>query len=258
MNIIVCIKVVPDEQDIVINATGELSFERARPAISTYDLNAVEAGAQLVEAHGGTLTALSVGGPEINESKLKKNILSRGPGRLFMIADDSLKDGDTHQTARALKNGIDKIGDYDLILCGEGSADLYAQQVGAQLGQLLGLPSINSVGKIAVKDGTVVVERTLEDEVETLEIPLPAVISVTSDINLPRIAGMKQILEAGKKPSTVWSAGDVGLTALNPTITVLETKAPKQVDRRQEIVEGDSDEAIQAFMGMISEVIRER
>ncbi|MGV8057346.1 MAG: electron transfer flavoprotein [Smithellaceae bacterium] len=258
MNIVVCFKVVPDEQDIVINANGELSFERAKPAISAYDLNAVEAGAQLVEAQGGTLTALSVGSSQINESKLKKNILSRGPQKLYMIADDRLKDADTHQTARALQTAIDKLGEYDLILCGEGSADLYAQQTGAQLGQLLKLPAINSISKISVADGKIVAERTLEDEVETLQIPLPAVISVTSDINIPRIAGMKQILEAGKKPSTVWSATDAGLKELEPTINIIETKAPKQADRKQDIIESDSDEAIQSFTAKILEVIRER
>ena len=104
------------------------------------------------------------------------------------------------------------MANYDLVLCGEGSADLYAQQVGVQLGQLLNVPTINSVSKIvSVADGKVTVERTLEDEVETLEMPLPAVISVTSDINEPRIPSMKQILGAGKKPSTIWTVGDVGI-----------------------------------------------
>lgn len=252
MNIITCFKVVPEEEDIVIKSNGELSFERAKMTISNYDLNSIEAGIQLVEANCGNLIALSVGGPAIDDSKLKKNVLSRGPGSLFIVADEALDNMDTHQTALTLKAAIEKIGTYDLVICGEGSADLYAQQVGVQLGQLLNLPTINSISKITEADGKVIVERTLEDEVETIELTLPAVVSVTSDINLPRIPGMKQILAAGKKPSSVWKRNDVNIERPSNSIEVLETKAPKQVDRKQDIIEGDSDEAIKKFIAKIS------
>lgn len=252
MNIITCFKVVPEEEDIIIKSNGELSFERAKMTISNYDLNSIEAGTQLIEANSGTLVALSVGGPATDDSKLKKNVLSRGPESLVIVADEAFYNMDTHQTALSLKAAIEKIGTYDLVLCGDGSADLYAQQVGVQLGQLLNLPTINSISKITEADGKVIVERTLEDEVETLELTLPAVVSVTSDINLPRIASMKQILAAGKKPSSVWKASDVNLAKPANSIEVLETKAPKQVDRKQDIIEGDSDEAIKKFIGKIS------
>ena len=82
-----------------------------------------------------------------------------------------------------------KLG-FDLILCGEGSADLYAQQTGLLLGELLGVPSINSVGKITINGSTARVERDLEDEVEIVDVPLPAVLSVTTDINVPKIPSM--------------------------------------------------------------------
>lgn len=252
MNIITCFKVVPEEEDIIITSSRDLSFERAKLTISSFDLNSIEAGAQLIEANGGTLTGLSVGGSKIDDSKLKKNVLSRGPASLTLVADDSLENMDTHQTAQVLKAAIEKIGEYDLILCGEGSADVYAQQVGVQLGQLLNVPTINSITKITETNGKIIVERTLEDEVETLELSLPAVVSVTSDINLPRIAGMKEILAAGKKPVTNWKAGDINLVKAANTVEVLETKAPQQMDRKQDIVEGDSDEAIKQFIAKIS------
>lgn len=256
MNIISCLKVVPDEDDIIVKSNGDLSFERAGMTISNYDLNCIEAGTQLIEAGGGNLVALSVGGNGINDSKLKKNVLSRGPESLVIVADDMFDNMETHETALALKAAIEKIGTYDLVLCGEGSADLYAQQVGVQLGQLLNLPTINSVSKITKVDCKVIVERALEDEIEIIEIPLPAVLSVTSDINLPRIASMKQILAAGKKPSTVWKSSDLNFARPDSSIEVLETKAPLQVERKQEIVEGDSDEAIKKFVEKISGELR--
>ncbi|NTU88306.1 MAG: putative electron transfer flavoprotein FixA [Actinobacteria bacterium] len=254
MNVVACVKVVPDDQDLTVSPDYTLDFDRARPSISTYDLNAVEEGVRLVEDNGGSLKVLTVGDSSIDDSKLKKNILSRGADDLLMVADEDMKAMDAHQTACALKAALAKIDSYDLILCGDGSADLYAQQVGAQLGQLLGIPVINCVSKITVENGAVIAERTLEHEVEILEIPMPAVISVTSDINLPRIAGMKQILAAGKKPAVVLRATDLEYAAL-ATIEVLETLAPKETDRKHIIIEGDSDEAIAAFIANVAKVI---
>lgn len=256
MNIITCFKVVPEEQDIIIKSNGDISLERAKLTISNYDLNSIEAGAQITEAVGGNLIALSVGALNIDDSKLKKNVLSRGPESLFLVADDNLENMDTHQTAQVLKAAIERIREYDLILCGEGSADLYAQQVGVQLGQLLMIPTINSVSKIIESDGKVIVERTLEEEIETIELVLPAVVCVNSDINLPRIPSMKQILAAGKRPSTVWNVDDVNLFPPKNSLEVIETKAPQQVDRIQDIIEGDSDEAINKFIEKITKLLK--
>lgn len=256
MQIITCFKIVPEEQDITVNANGELSFDRAKMTISNYDINAIEAGTQLVEAYGGQLVGISVGAAGINDSKLKKNVLARGPESLYIVADNCLADMDTHQTATVLKAAITKAGQFDLILCGEGSADLYAQQVGIQLGQLLNLPTVNSVSKITIEGTTVVVERALESETEILEITLPAVLSVTSDINVPRIPGMKQILAAGKKATVAWSAADLDLCQPVRTVENLETKAPQQAERKQDILEGDSDEVVKKFLEKISKELK--
>lgn len=256
MQIITCFKVVPEEQDITVASSGDLSFDRAKLTISNYDLNAIEVGAQLAETNGAMVVGLSAGAASIDESKLKKNVLSRGPESLYLVADNALANMDTYQTAVVLKGAITKIGNYDLVLCGEGSSDLYAQQVGIQLGQHLNVPVINGVSKVTVEGQNVIVERTLEDEVEILEIALPAVIAVTSDINLPRIPSMKQILAAGKKASTTWTAADVGLAQPVKSIEVLETKAPKQTDRKQVTVEGDSDEAVAKFLENIAKELK--
>lgn len=252
MKIVVCFKVVPDDQEIKIQANGALSFDRAPLVISNYDLNAIEAGVQMVEANGHDVMGVSVGNAKINDSKLKKNALSRGLASLFMIADEKLSHLDTYQTANALKAAIDKISGVDLVLCGEGSADLYAQQVGVQLGQLMGASTVNSVNKITEQDGKLIVERVLENEVEVLEVGLPAVLSVTSYINSPRIPSMKNILAAGKKVSTIWTVADAGHAEIEKSIDVLETKAPDQADRKKEMMEANSAEQIQAFVDKIS------
>lgn len=244
MNIIVCYKIVPDEQDIVVRPDRTLALDKAEWKIGQYDLCAVEAGMQIVEAVGGKLAALSIGTKQLENSKLKKGILSRGPQELFLVIDDTLANADTHQTATILADSVKKIENADLILCGEGSSDLYAQQVGIQLGELLNLPTINAVSKITVQGERLVVERTLEDEVEVLEISLPAVVSVTTDINLPRIPGMKDILAAGKKPMTQWGVSDLGLENKEKSTKIINTLAPQQADRKHIILEGESEEVI--------------
>lgn len=245
MNVIACYKIVPEEQDIVVQADRNLSFARAEWKIGQYDLNAIEAGMQIVEAVGGKVSALSVGDKPLENSKLKKGILSRGPEDLFLVVDDRMENSDTHLTAKALQAAIYNIGSFDLVLCGEGSGDLYSQQVGIQLGELLNVPTINAVSKITLAGDKLVVERTLENEVEVLEVTLPAVISVTTDINQPRIPSMKNILAAGKKPVTQWSLSNLGAEGITRPTEILSTLAPEQVDRKQIILVGDSEEVVQ-------------
>ena len=241
MNIVVCCKVVPDDQDIQVAADGTLDYSKAKPIVSAYDLNAIEAAAQL--ADGGRVVAVTAGPADIDDSKLKKNILARGVDELYMTADDACKGLDAHAAAAALADLVAKAGEYDLILCGDGSADDYAQQVDVQLAAKLGLPVVTAATKITAKDGALEVERTLEDVVEVVEVPLPAVVSVAPDIALPRIPGMKDILAAGKKPMNV--AGADG--AYESSIEVLSCKAPEQAERKLEVMDASEDGAIEKF-----------
>lgn len=253
MNIVVCMKVVPDDQDITVNPDRTLNYDRANPTISTYDLNALEAAVELAERIEAKVTALSVGGIGIDDSKTKKSILSRGADELVMLADERLEDADCFVTACALKAAIESLDGCDLVICGDGSADRYAQQVGIQLGQLLDVPTLNAVSSIDIQSCEVLITRTLEQQTETLSCTLPAVISVTSDLNQPRIASMKQILAAGKKPTTMLD-GQV-LTDTSPVSKRYDVFAPEEADRRREIIDGDSDDQIAAFVAKVKEMI---
>ena len=241
MNIVVCCKVVPDDQDIQVAADGTLDYSKAKPIVSAYDLNAIEAAAQL--ADGGRVVAVTAGPADIDDSKLKKNILARGVDELYMTADDACKGLDAHAAAVALAELVSKVGVFDVVLCGDGSADNYAQQVDVQLAAKLGLPVVTAATKITAKDGALEVERTLEDVVEVVEVPLPAVVSVAPDIALPRIPGMKDILAAGKKPMGV--AGADG--AYESALEVLSCKAPEQAERKLEVMDASEDGAIEKF-----------
>ena len=248
MKIVVCYKLVPEEQDISVKKDDTLDFSKAGPKISQFDLNAVEASDELKKMAGDSaITALSVGGKMLENSKARKDIMSRGPDDLALVIDEKFENMLPHQTARVLAAAAQKNG-FDIILCGDGSGDLYAQQVGLQLGELLGVPVINGVSKlVSVGSGKVVVERALDDEVEVLELTLPAVIAVSADINTPRIPGMKAILDASKKPMNTMSAGDIGLGDIPVLAECLSVLAPKQKERLNVIIEGDGDDEIAAF-----------
>jgi len=172
---------------------------------------------------------------------------------LYLVIDPTLGYGDTHQTAQVLTSAIQKIGEFDLVMFGEGSGDLYFQQVGLQVGELLGKPTLNAVSKVDVENDALTVERSLENVIDVLSVPLPAALSVTTDINVPRLPSMREILKAGKKPVTEWTLGDLELPdELSPKVDVLTVKAPKAVDRKQIELEGNTEQACQTLIGHLS------
>lgn len=251
MNIIVCYKIVPDEQDAVVEADRTLSFDRAALKIGDYDLNAVEAGARLASSCGARLVGVTVGGDVVEDTKVRKAILARGPEEGLAVKDAALSHAGSTLTARALKAAIEYIGDHDLVLTGEGSADQYAQQVGIQLGEMLELPVINGVRAIELDESTAYVERVVGNQIEKLEVPLPAVLAVAADMNTPRIPSMKDILSAGRKPFKVVTADEIGFDDFSENIETVSTLAPEQKDRACVVIEGDDEESVKAFLANI-------
>ncbi len=248
MNIIACIKVVPEEQDIVVLPTQELSFDKAQWKIGQYDLNALEAGKQLAGETGGSMRVLTIGGEVLGKTKIKKDILSRGADDLNVVVTEQ-ELSDSLVTAKAITTALKEMGACDLLIFGTGSSDLYAQQVGNQVGAMLDLPVVNEINEIAVEDGGIRVERVLENEVEVLALPLPAVVSVTSEINIPTIPGMRDIMAAGKKPVNELA---VDLSGSAKKTEVLSDLAPVQKDRKLQIVKGDTEEMVDALLRFLN------
>jgi electron transfer flavoprotein alpha/beta subunit len=242
MRLLTCYKLVPEEQDITITAEKTLSTSQAADKISPFDLNAIETAMQLA-VDGDEVLALSVGGKALDNAKLRKDVLSRGPDALYLVSDEHLCTPLPFETAQVIAAASQKIG-FDLLICGEGSADLYAQQTGLLIGALLNIPAINAVSHVEVREGFITVERTLENDVEILDVPLPAVICVSSDINVPRIPSMKAILGAGKKSVTHWRTDDIGWKPPAARTDLLSVYAPQQTARKRIIIEGDGQEDI--------------
>jgi len=252
MKILVGCKLVPEDQDIAVNSDGSLDMSKAAPKISQFDLNAIETAVGIKKANADTtITALSVGGKYLENVKIKKDMLSRGPDELVVVSNEKYENILPHQTAQIMADSAKEVG-FDLIICGDGSGDLYAQQTGIRLGAILDVATLSGVSKIVAVDAQqVVVERALENEIEVLEVPLPAVICVSADINEPSIPGMKAILGAGKKPVNVLDLG----TENSNVVELVEIKAPKSKDRLHIIIDGDSDDQIEEFASHLRKII---
>lgn len=240
--VLVCYKWVMDEQDIKIN-TGDYTLDtsRAKYKISDYDKNAVEEAVQLVENGGGSAEALTFGSTTVKQSL--KDLLSRGPEKAYYLCDLLAEQADAFVTTNVLAAGIRKLGAYDLIICGEGSADSYNQQVAPRLATLLDIPAVTYVEKLAVKGNKVTATRKLGDSTEVITVEGPAVISVLPEINKPRIPSLKQVLAAGKKPSEEIKLADLGLAAdeLAPKVVSLTVKG--YATNRKNVVFKEADTA---------------
>ena len=234
MKIVACFKASPEAQDIKTRADRSLDLSAAQWKIGTYDLNAIEAARQLADQVGGTVIGLSASGPAIANAKLAKDALSRGLDELVTVIDDALPSAESFQTATILAHAVEQIGGVDLLLFGAGSSDQYTQQVGNQVAAILGWPGLNAIDAIEAQGDHLVVHRVLEQTVQVIEVTAPAVLSLTSGINTPRIAGMKDILAAGKKPIT--NVSFEGLTT--PSGHLVSELAPEQVERRHVVFEG--------------------
>lgn len=248
MKVVSCYKLVPDVDTIKVNSDRTLDPGAADWEVGQYDLIGVEVATRLVEANeGSTLTALTAGGSITENSKLRKSILARGPQELKIVQDDAIASADCYAVSSTLAAAIKKIGDVDIVVFGEGSGDTYAQQTGSMVGAMLGWNTVNAVNKAEIVDGKLVVSRAIEECNETLEIALPAVISVSSDSCVPRLASMRDILQAGKKPVEVWSLGDVGASA-ESKVEVVSILAPEQTDRMKIVAGADNEEHINAVV----------
>ena len=147
---------------------------------------------------------------------------------------------------------IDGLDGWDVIVCGDGSADNYAQQVDVQLAHRLGAPVATAAVEIVPVDAALRARRRLEDVVETVELPMPCVVSVLPDIALPRIPGMKDILAAGKKPMRVEGAPAAPETAAE----IIDIKAPEAEERKLEVKSASDDGAIEAFAAAIKSALQ--
>jgi len=259
MNIIVCIKQVPDTSEVKIDPETNTIVREGVPAIiNPFDENAIEEAVQLVEEQGGKVTVISMGPPQA-EAALRE-ALAMGADEAILVSDRCFAASDTLATSYVLSNAIKAIGEYDLILCGKQAFDGDTAQVPPGVAEHLGIPQVTFAIGLEAEGRKVRVRRLLEDEFETVEVKTPCLVSVVKQINEPRRPGIKSKLAAKKKEVQVWDSSCIEADAClcgfdgSPT-RVVRTFAPSH-DHPTERFEGEPGEtARQVVERLIGEKI---
>jgi electron transfer flavoprotein beta subunit len=248
MNIIVCLKQVPGTTDVKIDPeTKTLRREGIENVVNPFDTYALEEGVRLRERFGGKVTVISMGPPQAEE--MLREAISCGADEAILISDRAFAGSDTLATSYTLSCAVSKIDDYDLVICGRQTIDGDTGQVGPELSEALDLPFVAYVSKInEVADGKMVLERMVEDGHEVIETPLPAVITVVKEINVPRLPSLRGITKSKRAEIPVWTANDLevdeGRVGLTGSATwVVEVFFPQRV-HQGEMLEGEPDSQV--------------
>lgn len=212
MNIVVCIKQVPP-----INGTNRINPDTLRIVregvdvqLDTADEFGIETALQLVEAHGGEVTLLTMGPPRAVEA-LRRG-MAMGADKAIHICDPALAGSDTLTTARVLAAAIKRVNP-DLVLCSIESSDAYTGMVPGGIAQFLDLPQLTFAKKLSLEGRKVTIQRQIEGGYQTIRADLPAVVTVTASINTPRYPALKGIMQAKKKVVETLTAADLQLAA---------------------------------------------
>ena len=211
MNIIVCVKQVPETADVKIDpSTNTLIREGVASIINPFDAYAIEEGVRLKEKFGGKVTVLTMGPPQAAEAL--REAISVGADEGILVSDRAFAGSDTWATSYTLSKVVEKFGDYDLILCGKQASDGDTAQVGPGISTHLDIPQVTYVKKIEeIKDKKAKVERMVEEGFEIIEIPLPCLMTVVKEINEPRIPSLKGKMKAKKAEIKTWTAADINV-----------------------------------------------
>ncbi len=237
MKIAVCVKHAVDETELKIGPSGGPVLAGAAAKMSTFDKNAVEEALRIRSSLGGEVVIFTVGPADARKSM--KEALAMGADRgVHVVADTEALD--SMLVSDALGKAIHNSGPFDLVFCSEGASDTYCGQVPPMLGERLGFSYAGYARKVEVAGGSSKVERTLEDSVETVECPLPLVVSVVSEINEPRYPTLIQIMQASKKPVEEATLAQLG-ASVQPLVKV-ESMVAQPMNRKRVVIEGTPEE----------------
>jgi len=257
LNIVVCIKQVPETTEVEFDKeTGRLKREGVAAVINPFDEYAIETGLRLKEKNGGAVRVLSMG-PPMAESALR-DAIAMGADEGWLATDRVFGGADTWATSLTLARCIKSMGAFDLVVCGFKTTDGDTGQVGPEMAEHLGTPCVSYVNQVMdVKDGRITLRRALDDGVETLDVPLPAIITVSKDIGQPRLPTLRGRLAAKKaviKTITNKELGmeprEIGLDGSFTRVTKIFTPEPHAGG---EVVEGTPDQLADVIYAKLKE-----
>lgn len=239
MNIIVCAKQVVDVSEIKIDPnTKKPILQGLNQKISDIDKNAMEEAIRIKEKHGGKITTLTVA-PQNAKERIKELLAMGADEGVLIIPPENY---DYYVVSVLLANAIKKIGKYDIILCGEASIDMFSGQIGPRIAGLLDIPQITYAQKVIAEKDKVICERNLGDKCVSIESSYPVLITVTKEINEPRLPSLMQILAAANKPIIEWTADSL-IQGLKPVVETLDVKGIS-TQRKNIVYKEEIDKAV--------------
>ncbi len=248
MNIIICIKQVPETTEVKINPeTNTLIREWVKSIINPFDMYAIEEGVLLKEKFGGKATVITMGPPQA-EAALRE-ALSMGIDEAILISDKAFAGSDTWATSYTLAIAIKKLGQFNIILCGKQASDGDTAQVGPGISAHLDIPQVTYVKKIEeIQDNIARVERMTEEGYDIIQTPLPALFTVVKEINEPRLPSLKGMIRAKQAKIIHWTAKDIqadpdciGLSGSPTQVVKIFTPPPRLGGQ---ILKGDTPEVV--------------
>jgi electron transfer flavoprotein beta subunit len=241
MNVVVCVKQVPDPNSVgqLDPSTHNLKREGVEVVLDPGDEFGIEAGLQLAEAHGGQVTVVSMG-PEKGLDAIRK-ALAMGAAKGVLVSDPSLAGADALTTAKVLAAAIRREG-FDVVIAATESTDGYTGVVPQAMAELLGVPAVTFAKAIESDGTTLKVRRQTEAGYDRVEATLPAVVSVTAGVNEPRYPSLKGIMAAKSKPVDRLGVADLGLDGLTPGQAIVSVQ-PAEQRKAGEVVEDDGTAA---------------
>jgi electron transfer flavoprotein beta subunit len=263
MNIVVCIKQVPDTVNVKIDPkTNTLIREGVVSVINPFDMYAIEEGVRLKERFGGKVTIVTMGPPQAQDAL--RDALSLGADEALLLSDRAFAGSDTWATSIVLSRAIEKLGDVDLIICGKQASDGDTAQVGPGIAAHLDFPQATYVRKIDTvhmdtNPKMMVVERLLEEGYELIELSLPAVITVVKEINEPRMPSLKGKMRAKSAQIPIWGNKELEITAdklgLNGSPTqVMKIFTPPQKEGGK-VFTGDEQDTVEQLIKEIKDIL---
>ncbi|MDX1412875.1 MAG: electron transfer flavoprotein subunit beta/FixA family protein [Candidatus Promineifilaceae bacterium] len=243
MKIVACIKYSLDVSEVKVDpASKELKMAGVPYKVGHIDKNVLETAVQLQEAYGGTVHAVTVGPSKAKESF--REAMAMGLEDVTLIENPVEGQVAPAVTAKILAETIKKMGDVDIIVCGEVSDDGFTYQVPPRLADALEIPQVSFVRSVAIEDGKIVADRDLEDSVQTVSAPLPVLISVMEEINTPRRPTLLEAMKAKKKPVHIWNVeSDLGFSEDELLQEAGLEKIQSQgvvIHRKQQVLKGEN------------------
>jgi len=255
MDIIVCIKQVPETTEVRINPeTNTLVREGVKSIINPFDMYAIEEAVRLKEKFSGKALVITMGPPQA-ESALREAI-SMGMDEGILLSDRAFAGSDTWATSYTLAGAIKKIGQYDLIICGKQASDGDTAQVGPGISTHLDIPQVTYVKKIEeIKGNSLRCERMTEEGFEIIETPLPALLTVVKEINEPRIPSLRGMMRAKQAKILTWTQKDLGLDSQkiglcgSPTQVVKIFTPPPRIGGQ--ILKGETQDVVEKLVELL-------